>query len=80
MSSPVPARRLNGISAPPGTILGPNTTNEYLVVRSVDDAGVVVGYATVKDIDAAYGAIAADGPRSMTELAMSRAPRIVGAS
>lgn len=51
--SRVPAGRLNGISAPVGTVLGPKeVTREFVVVTAVDDLGVSVGYATQADLDA----------------------------
>lgn len=65
-------RRLNGITAPVGTLLGPNAMGEYFTVREVDDRGVICGYATSHDVRAAETAAHTDGPRSMTEVAMLR--------
>lgn len=57
--------RLNGVCAEPGTLLGPNTSGEYLAVIDSDERGVTVGWALQPDLDAfAFGGLAA---RSVTE-------------
>lgn len=58
-----PIGRLNGIHAEVGTILGPGTTSELLVVVDNDERGVKVSYCTVPDLEAA----AKMDPRSVTE-------------
>jgi hypothetical protein len=61
-----PVGRLN-MDAEPGTILGPDTAGELLVVSARDEAGVLVSYATIQDIEAAREHRVAHGPRSITE-------------
>jgi hypothetical protein len=62
MSTHVPAGRVNGVSAPVGTVLGPKLiTREFVVVTGVDERGVTVGYAQDSD------GVNADDPRSVTE-------------
>lgn len=61
-----PVGRLN-MDAEVGTILGPDTGGELLVVSACDEAGVLVSYAMVQDIEAARGHRLVYGPRSMTE-------------
>lgn len=61
-----PVGRLN-MDAEVGTILGPDTAGELLVVSARDEAGVLVSYATVQDIEAARGHRLAYGPRSLVE-------------
>ncbi len=65
-----PIGRLNGVDAEVGTILGPDSIGELLVVAERDEAGVRVSYAGVPDIEAARARVAEVGPRSMTELRM----------
>jgi hypothetical protein len=62
-----PVGRLNNLDAEPGTILGPDTAGEFLVVAARDGNGVLVSYATVDDIAAARAVVAESGARSMTE-------------
>lgn len=59
--------RLKGIHAPPGTILGPNDTKEYMVVIEDTNEGVTVGYVQTGDIEKA---LLEDAPRSVTEHAL----------
>lgn len=62
-----PRRRLNGITPPVGTILGPDRNGELWCVREVD-GGCRVAYATTGDMQAAGREIVwGDGPRSVTE-------------
>lgn len=67
--SRVPAGRVSGVFAQPGTILGPKeVTREFVVVTSADSSGpsVEVGYATEEDLS-----LPADrNPRSVTEFRM----------
>lgn len=45
--------RLNGVHAEPGTILGPDMTNQWYVVQEDDAEGCTVRFATTHDFDAA---------------------------
>jgi hypothetical protein len=65
-----PIGRLNGVTTPAGTLLGPDSVGQLLVVAQLDNAGVTVSYATTADIQAAMAACVADGPRSVTEHTM----------
>ena len=67
----VPAGRVNGISAEPGTYLGPKAvTREYVVVTGPTEGGVAVGYARVEDSDRAATERWIADPRSVTEVAL----------
>jgi hypothetical protein len=55
---------LRGLHAEPGTILGPNDTNEYMVVVEDTPDGVTVGYAQTGDLEAA---LTEPEPRSVAE-------------
>jgi len=57
--SRVPVGRLNGLDSEPGTILGPDTAGELMVVLERDERGVTCGYATREDIDNAKDRMAA---------------------
>jgi hypothetical protein len=46
--SRVPVGRLNGLEAEPGTILGPDTAGELMVVLERDERGVTCGYANTR--------------------------------
>jgi len=61
-----PVGRLN-MDAEPGTILGPDTAGEFLVVAQRDENGVLVSYATTTDTDTAQERVRRDGPASLTE-------------
>lgn len=64
------AGRLNGIDAEPGTILGPkDITREYMVVLDRDERGVILGYATADDLQAAADR---DEPQSVAEIQLRR--------
>lgn len=64
----VPVGRLNGITAAPGTLLGPDAAGQWYVALRSDDQGVQVGYATTHDIDNAKARHGAGGsPRSLPE-------------
>lgn len=64
----VPVGRLNGITAAPGTLLGPDAAGQWYVALRSDDQGVQVGYATTHDIDNAKARHAVGGsPRSLPE-------------
>jgi hypothetical protein len=64
----VKAGRLNGVDAPVGTLLGPDTAGRPLVVDGREaGGGVTVSYATAIDIQSAMRSIAVDGPRSVAE-------------
>lgn len=77
----VPAGRINGVFAAPGTILGPKAvTREFVVATSADTGSslgasnednpfVLVGYATQEDL---LGIIDRGDPRSVTEFIILR--------
>ncbi len=52
----------------PGTIIGPNTIGEYMVILGYEDDGVLVGWATRDDVDAArLWLLEGNAPRSTAE-------------
>lgn len=59
---------LSGLTGEPGTILGPNTSGEYLVVLACDTEGkrVLLGFAQLYDMHALSEPMPT-GPRSLTE-------------
>ena len=59
--------RIAGLTAEPGTILGPNDTGEWMVVTDRDEHGVSVGYAQAGDLQAALAVALDTGPRSVAE-------------
>lgn len=59
------AGRINGVTPEVGTLVGPNTFGELLVVTAVDERGAVLGYPTKDEIVAAR---TAQYPRSVTEV------------
>lgn len=58
-------RRLNGITAPIGTILGPDWSGMFLTVDSVDEQGVTLRPTVKTD----FSAVPPE-PRSLTEYKM----------
>jgi len=60
---------LRGVSAPVGTILGPNRLGELMAVVEERADGVALGYATTPEIQAA---LTQPEPRSLTELQLRR--------
>lgn len=68
----VRAGRINGIYAPAGSIMGPQWTDELLVVMTYDGKGVELGFATPEDL--------AEAPRichTLTEWANSRRRQVM---
>lgn len=65
------AGRLNGITAEPGTLLGPIWTGEVVVVIDQDDRGVILGYPTEPEMRA----LASREPRSVYEARVQTAMR-----
>lgn len=63
-----PQGSLNGVDAPIGTLLGPDSAGQMFSVIDRDDKGVIVGYATLHERDAAL----AREPQSLAEIALQR--------
>lgn len=61
-----PVGRLN-MDAELGTILGPDTIGQLMVVTARDAGGVLVSYATGEDVGLAREVIRQTGPRSLAE-------------
>jgi hypothetical protein len=61
--SSFPVGRLNRSDAEPGTLLGPDSMGQLLVVTGRDDSGVTCSYAGLSDVEAAHQR----DPRSVTE-------------
>lgn len=64
----------------PGTIVGPNTLGEHLVVLGQDGPATLIGYATVDDLRAAAReATTTGGPRSVAEHQIVHAGQMMAA-
>lgn len=65
-------RILKGVHGDPGTILGPTTMGEYMVILEDTEEGTKLGFATQPHMYEALGRIATGDIRSLTEINMAR--------